>query len=90
MWVMSTRKMRSGIDVCIGNVLVASVVFTPQRGGAALILPATVEQRPVHECASVADAFRLLHELLKSPPPEGFKLPEFARKTTGDKPEQGG
>ena len=77
-WIMTSKRIVGGIDFCIGAVKVASVHFAPENKAALWIMVPDGEAG-IFACASVKEAMQLMHEKLNAPPPEGFKLPTFAK-----------
>jgi hypothetical protein len=77
---MSSKKVPGGIDFCIGAVKVASVQFVPGNK-AALWIGVPDGEVGTFACPTVKAAMQLMHEKLKSPPPEGFDVPQFRKQT---------
>ena len=76
---MSSKRVLGGIDFCIGAVKVAAVRFAPDNK-AALWIGVPDGEVGTFSCPSVKAAMQLMHEKLKSPPSEGFDVPQFRKQ----------
>jgi len=79
-FVMTSKRVPGGLDFCIGAIKIASIKFAGKNQAGLWFNPPDNEVG-IFACDSVKDALILLHEKLNSPPPEGFNLPQFARKS---------
>lgn len=80
-WVMTSKRVRGGIEVCVGALKIAEVVFIDNKEALLYVLQPNENFISPIPCNSVSHAFHTMHEKLNSPPPEGFEVPKFKKET---------
>ncbi len=80
---MTSRRVLGGIEVAVGALKVAEIKFKAQSGKEpiGLFIWSPAGETGTFYFETVKAALEHMHSLLKSPPPEGFELPQYKRNS---------